>query len=113
MNNRVRELRKGLKMSQAEFAELCDISIVSVSRYESGGNIDRRNIEKIAKACHVSLESVLDLDLTETQVYDRYPVLAPEDIAMVADYRTIPDRMRRKIRELINDIALICSEKSN
>ena len=48
MNN-INSLRRSLRMSQAEFAEHCDMSVVSISRYESGAKISRNNAEKIAQ----------------------------------------------------------------
>ena len=59
INNNVRKLRNNLNMTQATFAEYCDVSIISISRYESGERISARNAEKIANACHVSLDYVL------------------------------------------------------
>jgi repressor LexA len=46
-------------MNQFEFAEFCDISRSSVARYDAGQPVDRKNAEKIASACGVSVDYVL------------------------------------------------------
>ena len=57
--NRVFELRKNLKLTQDEFADYCGISRISISRYETGGEISRMSAKKIATACDVSVSFVL------------------------------------------------------
>ena len=58
MNN-VLTLRKQKGITQDEFAELCNISRASIARYEAGGNVNRENAERIAEACHVSVDWVI------------------------------------------------------
>ena len=61
MNN-VLVLRKARAMTQDEFAEFCNISRISIARYEASGNISRAGAEKIAAACGVSVSLVLGDD---------------------------------------------------
>jgi transcriptional regulator with XRE-family HTH domain len=58
MNN-VLKLRSDLNMTQDEFAEHCDVSRISIARYETGGKVSRASAEKIAAACGVSVSFVI------------------------------------------------------
>ena len=60
MNN-VYTLRNILRMTQDEFSEHCNVSRISIARYEAGGEINRANALKIASACGVSVAYVLGL----------------------------------------------------
>ena len=59
--NRILFLRQRLGMNQYDFAEYCDISRASVARYDAGSKVDRKNAQKIAAACRVSVDYVLGL----------------------------------------------------
>lgn len=58
MNN-VLMLRQSYKMTQDEFSEHCNVSRISIARYESGAEVSRVNAKKIAEACGVSISYVL------------------------------------------------------
>ena len=58
MNN-VLSLRTSLQMTQDEFSEYCNVSRISIARYEAGAEINRKNAVKIANACGVSIEYVI------------------------------------------------------
>lgn len=75
MNN-VFSLRNRLGMSQDAFAEYCNISRISIARYEAGGNVGRANAEKIASACEVSISYVLGDD-TLTSILPIRPRVVP------------------------------------
>lgn len=61
MNN-VYTLRSAMAMTQDEFAEFCDVSRISIARYETGADINRANAVKIATACGVSVQYVLGVE---------------------------------------------------
>ena len=61
MNN-VLLLRNQLCMTQDEFAEKCNVSRISIARYEAGAEINRANAVKIAAACGVPVEYVLGVE---------------------------------------------------
>ena len=110
INNNVRKLRNNLDMTQATFAEYCDISIISISRYESGERISARNAEKIANACHVSIEFVLgqekqppESNTPNTVEYD----LSKEENQLIEDYRQISRRGQFHVRKLLNEIMIL------
>ena len=110
INNNVRKLRNNLDMTQATFAEHCDISIISISRYESGERISARNAEKIANACHVSIEFVLgqekqpsESNTPNTVEYD----LSKEENQLIEDYRQISRRGQFHVRKLLNEIMIL------
>jgi transcriptional regulator with XRE-family HTH domain len=50
-----------LSMTQDEFAEHCNVSRISIARYEAGAEINRSNAVKVASACGVSVEYVLGI----------------------------------------------------
>ena len=57
--NTIIELRTQRGMTQDEFAEYCGVSRISIARYEAGARISTENAERIASACHVSVDWVL------------------------------------------------------
>ena len=80
MNN-VRFLQDQRGMTQDEFAEYCDIPRISIARYETGAPISRKNAEKIAAACKVSVDFVIG-----TPGAEQYPPPARDDVAaLMAD----------------------------
>lgn len=79
MNN-VLSLRSAMAMTQDEFAEFCNVSRISIARYEAGADINRANAVKIASACGVSVEYVIGVEQTKEQ---------PDDAI------TIRERLRR------------------
>lgn len=66
MNN-VLQLRTAMAMTQDEFAERCNVSRISIARYEAGAEINRSNALKIATACGVSVEYVLGVSQANAQ----------------------------------------------
>jgi transcriptional regulator with XRE-family HTH domain len=57
---RVRELRQRAKLSQEEFAAICDLDRTYISGIERGKrNVALRNIEAIAQALHVTISELL------------------------------------------------------
>lgn len=64
MNN-VYNLRKQHSMTQDEFAEYCNVSRISIARYEAGGEVSRVNAQRIADACRVPISYVLGVEQTE------------------------------------------------
>ncbi len=85
MNN-VATLRNILSMTQDEFSEHCDVSRISIARYEAGGEINRKNAVKIASACGVSVAYVLGI--TDTPSPDSQQFMDDEALA-------IRERLRR------------------
>lgn len=69
--NRVYQLRTSMKMTQDEFAERCNVSKISIVRYEGGQEVSRTNAVKIASACGVSIAYVIgseEMSLTEAEM---------------------------------------------
>lgn len=112
MNN-IRTLRYLFHMTQEEFAEFCDISIVSISRYESGEIISTRNAVKIAKACHVSIDNVLNYaevpEQYEAELLARYLALTQDEIQLLMNYRSISAKGQSRIKDTMEDMLLIYS----
>jgi len=66
MNN-VYNLRKQHRMTQDEFAEFCNVSRISIARYEAGAEVSRVNAQRIAEACRVTLSYVLGIQKTDDE----------------------------------------------
>ena len=87
MNN-VWAIRKRLDMTQDEFAEYCNVSRISIARYETGGKVSRENAEKIAAACDTSIAYVLGV----TETHADYDVdIIRERLRRDPVYRTLFD----------------------
>lgn len=63
--NKVLSLRNALHMTQDEFAEYCNVSRISIARYEAGAEINRANAVKIATACGISVDELLGRESAE------------------------------------------------
>lgn len=86
MNN-VLNLRKQKGMTQDEFAEFCDVSRASIARYEAGGNVNRENAEKMAKACLVTVDWVIGR--------------VPEESAVVGNKKESPPELDGDVQEML------------
>ena len=106
--NRIRELRQRMNMTQSEFAELCDVSTVSISRYESGWNMGSIAAQKVAQACHVSIDYVLDKPRTEA---DQAIVLSDREYTMITNYRKLSDCAQSLIEMIVKGMTEISSSK--
>lgn len=60
VRNRILELRTKLSMTQEDFAEHCGVSRISIARYEAGDRISQSSAEKIASACNVSIDWIMN-----------------------------------------------------
>lgn len=111
MVNNIRKLRHNLNMTQSAFAEYCDVSIISISRYEAGESISRRNAEKIAHACHVTVDYVLDQQpdpsLREESQIPSGILLSEDENALIEDYHRISQRGKFHVRKLLNEIMIL------
>ena len=109
--NSVRTLRKQLHMTQAEFAEYCDVSIVSINRYEAGCGVSSTNAIKIAQACRVPLDTVLSSSpgaQSETCVYT-----SPEEEDLLANYRILTQKGKQRLQDTLSDLLRIYSSVKN
>ena len=108
--NRIYELRKKLKMTQIQFAEFCDLSVISISRYEAGSKLSQRNAEKIANACHVSLDYLTDRENSP----ENPPVnleLSPEEQILIENFRRLSPAGKVKTRSYIKDMMIAHPKK--
>ncbi len=62
LGKRIKELRKGLNISQQELAELVEIDQRSMSSIECGVNFPSKTILKIAEALKVTLPELFDFE---------------------------------------------------
>ena len=109
--NRIKLLRQQREMTQDSFAEFCDVSRASIARYDAGGRVDRKNAEKIAYACGVSVDYVLGISQTPIAEPD---FLSTAEAPKTAEARIISaniDKMPPKERErALNVLKAACAE---
>lgn len=95
MNN-VRYLREQRGLTQDDFAEYCDVPRISIARYEGGDPISRKNAQKIASACGVSLDFVIGTPGAEQ--YPEPPVL---DEALVNMLVKLPPSQVQRVKDFV------------
>ena len=65
---RIQELRKMRGLTQAQFAELLDVEIVTISRIETGNRFPQKeNLESIAKILNVDIKELFDFEHHEAK----------------------------------------------
>ena len=106
--NRVKELRRERGMTQSAFAEFCDVSILSVSRFEHGASPSVESARKIAEACGVSMDYLLNRassapGLREPEEEEKL-ILAPWEADLIADARELSDQGRELLQETITEL---------
>lgn len=101
MNN-VLKLRTSLSMTQDEFAEYCNVSRISIARYEAGAEIHRANAVKIASACGVSVEYVIGVEEKKQEPDWPWPDNTDETIRIMARGM---GRMTQENREKLLNVA--------
>ena len=77
------------------------MSVVSISRYESGAKISRNNAEKIAQACEVPLDYVLGKNTGYSS----------EEQELVMEYRSLSKVGKELVMGYVRDMGKIyCGE---
>ena len=90
--NVIKILREQRGMTQDQFAEYCGVSKISITRYESGAPINRKNAQKIATACNVSIDFIYGMQEAARQPDLRsltaalIDELSPEELEQVRSY---------------------------
>ena len=110
--NIILKLRHSMKMTQEQFAEFCDISRISIARYEAGAPINRENAVKIAEACNVSVDYVLGSipALSGPEADDKRIALSGEEIQMILDYRNLSSRGQKRMQETLHEMNILYSD---
>ena len=116
--NKVMELRNSMHMSQEAFAEFCDVSRASIARYEAGAPLSRLNAQKIARACHISIDVLLQIQngLGAEPIPAREPSsfqLSEEEKAFVMDYRLLNSRGKKRAAETLQELKVVYSKSKN
>ncbi len=61
LGQRIKDLRKRNKLTQAKLAEIIDMETTNLCKLENGGQLPKEeNIEKIAKALNVNIKDLFD-----------------------------------------------------
>lgn len=75
----INKLRQIKGMNQDQFAEFCGVSRISIARYEAGAEISRANAKKIAAACGVSVDYLLNDDKNNAEILQEAAKRIQED----------------------------------
>ena len=106
--NRAVTLRRSAKMTQEEFAEHCNVSRATISRFERGEEISMDIAKKIAVACKVSIDYLLGADYPEsdTALYENPSMTILDDVEMdlISDFRNLSDPAQKRLLQTLNDL---------
>ena len=68
LGKRIKELRKFKKLSQSDLAELINVEVVTISRFENGTRFPKKeNLQNLAKALNVEMKDLFDFNHHETK----------------------------------------------
>lgn len=93
-------------LTQEAFAELCDVSRASIARYDSGAAISRKNAEKIASACHISIDELLGYHKSVDN-YASDPelvTLSPVETQIIVSFRHMTKRGKQRVIETLEEL---------
>lgn len=112
MNERIKRVRKELKLTQAEFGKAIGISDAAVSKIESGINTPAENtIKLICATYHVNYlwltegEGPMMESMTTNALVEKYMAgESPIAISIMKAFAKLPDEEWVKLRDLIDKI---------
>lgn len=103
-------------MTQEEFAVFCDVSRISIARYDAGDPISRTKAKKIAKACNVSIDSLYNFcsacDSSEAEPVSPAESITPEEEQILNDYRALTARGKRRASETLHELSILYGQKT-
>ena len=113
--SKVTEIRRSRGMTQEQFAEFCDISRVSIARYDAGSPLSLINAQKIAKACNISVDYLLDDEsfaADSLSLREPFPfLLSPEETQLINDFRKLTARGQKRAIETMMELVIIYQKK--
>ncbi len=100
--NRIHSLRKEKSLTQQQVADHCGVSRVAVAKWESGDteNLKPPNLFKLAQLFGVLAEEIAlgtetgPMRPTVGQGTPQPPTLPPDEAALLASYRALPEKER-------------------
>lgn len=94
---RVKELRKSLKLTQEQIAQMIDIEPPNISKLESGLHFPQpENIEKLANALNVEVKDLFDFKhITSNEILKTN---------IIENLNTLNDKELRYIYKMVNGI---------
>ena len=108
--NRVYEIRVMMKMTQETFAKFCDISRISIARYEAGAPLSRKSAQKIARACSVSIDYLLNEDAIEKTsriVLKESASLSREEKALLKSFRSMASAGKKRAIQTLDELQIV------
>lgn len=98
MKERIKDLRKSLKLNQTEFGEQIGATQAMITSYETGRvEPSASMIELICTKFHISKEWLVD----GTGDMHDFPLEDDTPGKLVSKYMTSPDRVKKLMRELV------------
>lgn len=112
MNERIRQVRKSLGLSQSEFGQSIGISDAAISRLESGVNSpSERTVKLICSTYHVNYLWLTRGDGDMMEALDRPALVeqamageSPLAVSIMKAFAELPDREWERLRDLIDRI---------
>lgn len=113
--SKVSDLRNRLGMTQEAFAEFCDVSRASIARYDAGAPLSRLNAEKIARACDVSIDFLLEFEAADEGMKvpfenDALP-LSEDEKQVLDDFRALSPRGKRRAMETLQELHIVYAKQ--
>lgn len=113
MNERIRELRRRLKLNQTEFGARIGLTQKPVSEMEQGGNVTERNFNAICQTFNVNPEWLRDgvgeifIETRETMIQDvaKEFELTEEETALVRTFLELTPEQRAGVMAFIKNFA--------
>lgn len=104
MKFQIKEAREKAGYSQKELAEIIGVAPNTFHGYESGKH-DPKSIllEKIAKACHVSVDFLLGIQIEDTKPIKNSPSITDEAMTLAKDYDSLDTHGKRVVRAVTDE----------
>lgn len=109
----IKRLRNEMNLTQEGFAKLCGVSRASITRYEKGRPMSRENIERIARACGLSMDAIIELVKKEEEDINGIGFITQEEKEAVKLFHGLPREKQRELLDLLRTVLKVSHEKPN
>jgi transcriptional regulator with XRE-family HTH domain len=100
--DQLKKLRKGIGVSQAQFAHIFGVGVGTVGMWESGQRAPKREtIERLADFYHVTTDYIYGRSENEAEAAPQEGDLSLEEYQLLEGYRRLTPARRKAILELV------------
>ena len=114
MTDRIRNLRKELKLTQEQFGKKCGVSKAAVSLWEKGSSSPQRDaLMMLQKTCNINPAWIVGeskaqhLQMGVGESHPEYNAISPETLQTALALGSLPENIRQRITDYINTHAAI------